>query len=314
MKKRSLAVNILTAILAVFISVILVVVLIGTSIYHVVLTTITPDSISDMVQTTVDDYVESPDFEQLILDNEAVQENIEELGITAEAVGKLMQSEAADKIIDLLSADFASVVSGSQEINLTPEALVAIVKEHADELAEIAAEMSGEPLDKFEIKQQIIDIVEQDAERLTAMMPDVQTLRQDIQSNANIQPILALLNPTYLWAAYGVCLVLALLIYACRYYRYGGFLWLGVDVLLASVPLLIASCSLNTVAGILLPVDMGGTADIATSLLDHVGGIILVQGLILVGVAVLCIVGYVLLYHLVLKKKTAPADTPAPTK
>lgn len=314
MKKRNLAVNILTAILAVLISIVLIVSLTATSLYNVALTAITPASISDMMQTTVDDYVESPDFEQLILDNEAVQNNITELGIPAETVGKLMQSEAADQVIDLLSADFANAVSGSEEVNLTPEALLAIVKENADELADIAIEMADEPLDKAEIKQQILDIVEQDAEQLTAMIPDVNSLRQEIQSNADVAPILALLNPTYLWAAYGVCLVLALLIYACRYYRYGGLLWLGVDVLLAGIPLLLVTVGLQSFLPSLLAPDMGGASGIANSLLNHMGDLFLVQGLILMGVAVLFIVGYVLLQTLVLKKKEASANTPAPTK
>lgn len=314
MKKRNLAVNILTAILAVLLSVVLVVALMATSLYNVALTAITPASISDMVQTTVDDYVESPDFEQMILDNEAVQGNVAELGIPAETVGKLMQSEAAHKVIDLLSADFAGALNGSEEVHLTPEALLTIVKEHADELADIAVEMADEPLDKAEIKQQIIDIVEQDSEQLTAMIPDVQSLRTEIRNNADIEPILAMLNPTYLWAAYGVCLLLALLIYACRYYRYGGLMWLGVDVLLVGVSLLVASYGLSAILPTLLSPETSGASGIATSLIHHMSGLVLVQGLILAGVAVLFIVGYILLQTLVLKKKETPTNAPAPTK
>lgn len=309
MKKRHPAINALTAILAVLLSVVLILLLPVTAVYGIVLNTITPQSISQIVQTSVTDFVESPDFEQMILDNDAVQSNIEELGITTEAVSQLMQSEAAGKVIDLLSADFSNALNGSDEVNLTPEALLTIVKEHADELADIAVEMADEPLDKTKIRQQIIDTVERDAEQFTAIMPDVESLRNDITDDGTAARILALLNTAYLWAAYGVCLVVALLIYACRYYRFGGFLWLGVDSLLVGGLLGGISMGMTRVAVTLLPADMGNLKGIVLSVMDRVSHSFLIQALIHVGVAVLLIGGYILLYTLVIKKKMANTGT-----
>ena len=308
MKKRSTAINILTAIPAVFLSVLLVIGLLGCAVYGVVLGSVTPKAISDVVHTTVKELVKSPDFEQVILDNETVKANIEELGITTEAVGELMQSKAVTEVVDLLSTDFANILTGVNETHLTPDALVAIVKDHADELADIAVEMAKEPLKKEEIKQQIISTVERDAEKLTDALPDVESVRQSVTDNHTTEKLLALLNATYLWIAYGVCLALALLIYALRCYRFGGFLWLGVDGLLAGGLVGGSIWAIRYVGMDYLPDSLGKAQSIVNSILNRMVQSLQWRMWIYLGVSLLLIGGFVLLHVLVVKKKLTAAN------
>ena len=175
LKKRNLAVNILTAVAAVLLSILLIASLLAASLYGVVVKSVSAKSIADMMRTTVVELVQSVNFEEEILKNETVKQNVEELNISTEAVGQLMQSDAANEVIGLLSADVANILTGdADESLLTAEALIDIVKEHADDLADIAVEMTDKDLNKDELKTQIVETIERDAEELTKALPNVQ--------------------------------------------------------------------------------------------------------------------------------------------
>lgn len=306
LKKRHFAVNILTAIPAILLSILLIACLLAAGAYGTVIGGISAKAISEMTRTTITQLVERSDFEEIILENEVVKENIEELDIPAEAVGAFMQSDAADEIIDLLSADAANLLSGKEEAaNLTPEALVGIVKAHADDLAQMAADIADEPSRKEEWKTQIVATVEKEAEELTSVLPNVETIRTEIVKQVPVNKIARLLNPTLLWVAYGVCLLLAALIYACRCYRFGGFLWLGVDCLLAGGLSggLVYAMSLDTAFS-----DLEAAAGIVKELVRRLIDAVQIRMWIYLGAGVLLIVGYTLLYTLVVKKKLAAAE------
>lgn len=310
LKKRNVAVNILTGFAAVLLSVLLVLCLMVASVYGVAVRSVSAKSISDMIRTVIVETVEDVDFEEAILKNETVKQNVEELNISTDAVGQLMQSDAANEVIDLLSADIANILAGKEEASLlTAEALIGIVKEHADDLADIAVEMTNEPLHKEELKAQIIDTIERDADKLTEAMPNVQTIRTELVKELPMNEISRLLNPGLVWAAYGVCLLLALLIYACRWYRFGGFCWIGVDSLLAGGLLAAMAFVIRLIkegALVSLPDNISG---IIRGLIGRVHSALQVRMYICLGAAVVLIATYILLKHLVVKKKLAAAMT-----
>ena len=308
LKKRNVAVNILTAFVASLLSILLILSLLVASLYNVTIHSVSAKSISKMLRTTIVEMVESVDFEEIILNNETVKENVEELNISTEAVGELLQSEAANEVINLLSEDAANLLTGKgDETLLTAEALIGIVKEHADDLADIAVEMTDEPLDKEELKTQIVETIERDADELTQALPNVQTIRKELVKEVPIDEINALLNPTWLWAAYGVCLLLAGLIYACRWYRFGGFCWLGIDSLLVGGLLGAVVFAIRVIESgsiIALPENIEG---ILLGLIDHLRRSVQLHMWIWLGAAVVLITGYILLQTLVVKKKLTAA-------
>ena len=311
LKKRNLAVNILTAVAAVLLSILLIASLLAASLYGVAVKSVSAKSIAATIRTTVVELVESVDFEKEILKNETVKQNVEELNISTEAVGQLMQSDAANEVIGLLSEDMANLIAGKgDESLLTAEALIGIVKEHADDLADIAVEMTDKDLNKDELKTQIVETIERDAEELTKALPNVQTIRKEIVKEVPLDEISRLLNPALVWGAYGVCLLLAGLIYACRWYRFGGLLWLGIDSLLAGGVLGMAAFAirlLGTGSVIALP---DGVAGIVGGLIGRLRSAVQMRAFIWLGVAVVLIAGYILLQQLVVKKKIAAEAAP----
>ena len=198
--KPSTAVNVLTAIVAVLLSILLVITLPLVSLYGVAVSSVSPASIGTMTRAAVDSMVESADFEQMILDNEAVQQNITELGISADVVGKLMQSDAADEVIGMLATDMSNLLTDPDApIATTPDALVAVVKEHADDLAQIAVEMTGETDKKEQLKAEIIAAVEQDADGFVAVLPNMEEMRQTLSDEMPLQEVSRVLNTTILF-------------------------------------------------------------------------------------------------------------------
>lgn len=308
LKKRNVVVNILTAFVASLLSILLILSLLVASLYNVTIHSVSAKSISKMLRTTIVEMVESVDFEEIILNNETVKENVEELNISTEAVGELLQSEAANEVINLLSEDAANLLAGKgDETLLTAEALIGIVKEHADDLADIAVEMTDEPLDKEELKTQIVATIERDADELTQAMPNVQTIRKELVKEVPLEDISALLDPTLLWVIYGFCLLLAGLIYACRWYRFGGVLWLGIDSLLVGGLLATVVFVIRVIessSAIALPENV---KSVLLGLVDHLRRSVQLQMWIWLGAAVVLIVGYILLQNLVVKKKIAAA-------
>lgn len=307
--KPSTAVNVLTAIAAVLLSILLVVTLPLVSLYGVAVSSVSPAAIGTMTRTAVDSMVESADFEQMILENEAVQQNITELGISADVVGKLMQSDAADEVIGMLATDMSNLLTDPDApVTTTPDALVAVIKEHADELAQIAVEMTGETDKKEQLKAEIIAAVEKDADGFVTVLPNMEEMRQTLSAEMPLQEVSRMLNTTILWGGIGICLLLAGLIYLCRFHRFGGFLWLGVDGVLAAGILGIAAYVLRLVGNTALATAPAGTAGVLGGIVGHTMHALNVRTWIVLGIAVACIAAFILLYVLVVKKKDA---TPA---
>ena len=309
--KPPTAVNVITAVVAVFLSLFLLLIVPFTTVYSVAVNSITPQSISKMTRTTIDRMVENADFEQMILDNAAVKDNIEKLGIPAETIGQLMKSGAANEVIDLLAADMSNLLAAdTAEMRTTPEALVSIIKEHADELAQIAVDMTGETDKKEQLKADIIAAVEADAESFTTVLPNMEQLRETISAQLPLEQIAQLLNTTVLWISIGACLLLAGLIYSCRTYHFGGLLWLGIDGVLCAAGVGLAVKALQWLSNTLLA-SAGESADMLDGMLTYIIHSLNVRTWILLGVSVAFIVGYILLHYLVVKKHTG-TPSPAP--
>lgn len=314
-RKRSTTVNVLTAIAAVFLSLLLVLLLPLTMVYGVAVSSITPQSIGKMTRVTIDTMVESADFEQMILDNAVVQENIEKLSLSTDAVGKLLQSDAANEVIGMLSTDMSNLLTDPDApISTTPDALVAVIKEHADELAQLAIDVTGETAQKETIKAEIIAAVEQDADGFVAILPNMEEMRQTVSQQVPLQTVTTLLNSLYLWVGIGICLLLAGLIYLCRYSFFGGFLWLGVDGVLCAAILSLAGFGLRMIGDATIATIPDSTAGVLGTIIIHVLHSLNVRMWIILGIAVACIVTYILLRYLVVKKHTdTPSSAPVAT-
>jgi len=133
-------------------------------------------------------------------------------------------------------------------------------------------------------------------------------LQSTLYSEESVLPVF--LNGTLTWIAVGIALVLAALIYLCRLRHQEGLLWLGIDAVLAALPVLLIGVSLKGAQIKALLTQQMGAPDIFDPVLHRLGNNTLIGGAVLLALAVGMIAGFVLLRDRRLKKEAAAAQLP----
>lgn len=306
MKPRNKAVNVITAILAALLSILLVVVLFATGLVGAARTAVTPRAMEKMIIKVI----HGINFEQLVIDNAGENGYTEEDLAQAQIISKLFDSDAAKEFFGLYTQDLAAVLAGTYTAETAVangQALRDLAHTHIDDMVDIIGELDAEA-DREKIRQELLIFVDENADDLLGSL-SVETIVQD-NGLSDMQEIITVL-PTVLWVLIGVCVLLAGLIYACRYYRFGGFIWIGVNTGIAAVLMLGVTVIIKS--GILLTaINAMEAADLLTGVFSAVSGVFTSVTLILFGMAVLFIGLFILLKYTVLNKWDAPAqDIPA---
>ena len=302
MQQRSTAVNVLTAIAAVLLSLVLVIVLFATGLVGIVRMSVTPKAIEDMITRTI----QSVDFEQIIIDS-AADNHIGLADLTqAQMMDKLMGSEAAQEFFGLYAKDVAAAISGTYSADsaaVNKQTMQALLDVHLEDLVTLLGDVSNATRDQ--IRDKLLNYVDQNMDTLLKKLA-IENLLQ----KSGINEIVAVINmlPTILlWVLIAVCAILAALIYACRCYRFSGLVWVGVDTsIVALLTLGIAGLFKSN-----MPIALLGELDsapILTAAFGAVSSVFIKMTLILLGVAVLFIGGYIALRCTVLRDKNAAAE------
>lgn len=152
---------------------------------------------------------------------------------SAAMLGELMQTELIDEVMDLYIDDVLSSLDGtSAQPALTPSAVNALVLEHMDELLPIMREYAGDDpaIDDETLKQDIVSMF--DGEALIAMLPSPADLgiSEEVIFALSLIRSKALLTGSILLAA-----VLSLLVFALRWPRFKGFMWLAVVYIISAL-------------------------------------------------------------------------------
>lgn len=310
MKPRNKAVHVLTAIAAVLLSILLVPTLCFTAGMSAAVSSATnPDTIHSMIT----DVVDAIDFERLVA-KEAAEYDIapEELD-KRNVVVSLMESDAAEDFFALLVEDIEDYLEGSydpDDAEVSQQAIVELVQDNMDELLDVMETLNPEASRK-QLKATVLEVTYERADEIAhwfsidhLIPPEIGTLFSDYMG----------LLKLVVWMGVIACLVMGGLMYACRRYRFGGFMWLGVNTGLASLWMLILVVLMklpiwggllagnNTAAALL-----NAIANSAGNVLMHTVWVMLALTGVFAGV-------FVLLKYTVLKKKDAAesADSPAP--
>ena len=303
MKKRSVAANVITAILATLLSLVLVVVLFATGLVGGARAAVTPKVMENMINETIQSF----DFEELII-NSAEDNNISAEDLKqAQMISKLMNSDAAQEFFGLYAKDMAAALSGTYSTEtaaVNKQAVQDLLDTHLDDLVTILGDVSD--ADREQIREELLNYVDENLDTVLGDMA-IENIVQDSSMTDMVEVINVL--PTVLTVLIVVCIVLALLIYACRCYRFGGFIWVGVDTAIVAVLTLGISRLLKSGALVALLGEFE-VADILMAVFGAVGSVFGKVALILFGIAVLCIGLYILLKYTVLKKRDAAANEP----
>lgn len=306
MKERNKTVNVITAIVAVLLSILLVPTLFATGLVAAANSATSPAVMGNLITNTV----QNIDFEQLILDSVEDSDISEEVLKEARTVTALLDSKAAKEFFSMYARDVAATLNGSYDpanASVSVQSVTDLANNHVDELVDALVALEPDA-DREEIRSAILTFVEENAGELLDSLKIENIV--DMDGLTEITNALNLLKKVT-WVLLGVCLVLAGLIYACRYYRFGGFIWLGVDFGISAVMMTLTALAVKSP----LLTDLLGGEDTATLWLGGVtgavGGMLTTVALILFGLTAVCIGVFILLKYKVLNKRDGATEIPA---
>lgn len=303
MQQPKTTVNTLTAIAAVLLSFVLVVILFATSLVGIVRMSVTPKAIEDMITQTI----QSVNFEQIIIDS--AEDNHLSIGdlTQAQTIDKLMGSQAAQEFFGLYAKDVAAALSGTystENAAFNKQAMQALMDAHLEDLVTLLEGVSNATRDQ--IRDKLLNYVDKNMDTLLKKLAI-----ENILQKSGVEDVVAVINmlPTILlWILIAVCVILAALIYACRCYRFSGLVWVGVDTsIVALLTLGIAGLFKSS-----MPIALLGELDsapILTAAFGAVSSVFIKMTLILLGIAVLFIGGYIALRCTVLRDKNAATES-----
>lgn len=186
---------------------------------------------------------------------------------------------------------------------MTEQTILRLANTYIDEMVDIVGQLEPEA-DRETIRRELLTYVEENAAQLLNSVK--------IENLINVEELSELTNTlqmlqTVLWVLVGICLVLAGLIYACRYYRFGALIWLGVDTGIVALMILAVS-RIISMPMVLQMVADDSTASVMAGMLTAVGNLLLTVALILLGITMLLIGLFILLKQTVLKKWDSSAS------
>lgn len=266
----------------------------------------------EVIEEVTAQVVAEIDLTEVSLNNPELLQSLTEAGLSPEAAQVLLSSQTAHQMVVLLGNDFAQVLQGSfQTSSLTEAELLRIAEENRAELIQIMRLMAPAETAALTDDQvsQAVDLLLH--EQVLPMLADLNPAMLDLQSQLHEDFAVAmelLTGPVVTMALLIAALVLAVLIFLCRWPQQKGLLWLGIDAALAALPVLGLAFSLKG-AQISQTLSQGaGLPDVFGPVLHRAGNSVLIGGLLLAAAAAALIGGFILLRDRRLKKQAAHAD------
>lgn len=299
LKPRNTAANVITAIVAALLSILLVILLFGTALLGTVNSMLTPRGLGKVVN----DALQNVDFEQIIVDSAGDMNIAEEDLKEAQIINRLLKTEAAEEIIDLFAAEIAANLNRDEGNLLNDMSVRKIVHEHADEIVDILYDIDPS-IDRETIREEMLGYVDENADELVNDL--MGSVTESIGSTEEIAPVLDAMK-IVLIVLVVLCVVLAGGIYGCRYYRFGGFLWVGIDTAVAGLFTLLTALAIKSDLLAEMLAENAGDGAIITATVYGIGDHFMRTALLMMGLGVLLIGLFILLKFTVVNPKVKAA-------
>lgn len=197
----------------------------------------------------VEEYMEK--LKEVVSGEAIVKTVLAEFQLPETAIEDLMDSKPAQQILMTYAEDVSTfLVEGEVQSSLTEEKVKEILNEHIDEVVVIAKQATGITLSDEQIKTKIQGAIESNAKEIAAAVPPIEQISsvvsEDVQTTVRV-----FTNPKIAIFMIIVCVVIAALIFLCRIRKFGGFLWLGIDLGVASAILAAVYAILSKTHGLI---------------------------------------------------------------
>ena len=291
MKAFKTIMNVLGILLAVVVSFVLAIVLVGTPVVSGAASFFKPDNMSKIIR--------SMDFEKLLFENETLQASLGEYGPFLDA---LKDTDVLEEVAGLYVEDMLASLNGSSERHLTADAVQELLVKNMEDIMPVVKAQLGDVaafLPEEELEAYVASYVGAYGEDIISVLPDINELglSEDVLAGVRLLGEGAIVMALYVGIA-----VLSLLLVLLRFPRFKGFIWLGVVLLLSAGVVGVASFGIGG-AGALLVSLAGSMAELVAEPILAVLSAAMFKGAgIYAGLAVLFIIVFVVGRKLLIRK------------
>lgn len=301
MNVQNKALRVLGTIGGVLFSIVLIFALIGSLFFSVTTSLIKPKTIVTLTKEF--------NLVELVMGDAAVNNAITEEGIPAELINDLLDSPFFLDTVEAYTGDIIAAVQGKQpDVIFNEQTVILFAEEHMDSLVELIKKYVPEDsqVTDTEIQTALRELANQYAATIVQAMPSGEQIRELLIESEIQKPVELLVSSTVPVVLYTIIGVLAAIIFVCLLHKFRGLLCLGIDALIAAVPLFIVYLALSN--GALIASMLGESATFAATLIAVLVGKLGVYLIVLTLVGVLFIAGYIT-YTVLMKKKAAAIES-----
>lgn len=302
MNVQNKTLRVLGTIGGVLFSILLIFALIGSLFFSVTASLVKPETI----MTLAKEY----SITEQVMGDASVNDAVSQEGIPTELINELLDSPFFKDSVEAYTNNVVAAVQGKQPDVVFNEqtvkqfaedhmnSLVVLVKKHAPEDSQIT---------DAEIQDSVRELADEYATTLVQAMPSGEQIKEMLVESEIQKPMELLVSTTVPVVLYTIIGVLAAIIFVCLLHKFRGLLCLGIDTLIAAVPLFIVYLALSNET--LIASMLGEGATLAATLIAVLVSKLGVYLIVLAVVGVLFIAGYIT-YTVLMKKKAAAIIEP----
>ncbi len=245
-----------------------------------------------------------------VMGNESVNDAISQEGIPTELVNELLDSPFLKDTVEAYTNNVVAAVQGKQpDVVFDEQTVKQFAEEHMDSLVGLVKKYAPEnsQITDSEIQDAVRELADEYATTLVQAMPSGEQVKEMLVESEIQKPMELLVSTTAPVVLYTIIGVLAAIIFVCLLHKFRGLLCLGIDALIAAVPLFIVYLALSNEA--LIASMLGESATLVATLIAVLVGKLGVYLIVLAVVGVLFIAGYIT-YTVLMKKKSAAIIEP----
>ena len=303
MNVQNKTLRVLGTIGGVLFSIVLIFALIGSLFFSVTASLVKPETI----MTLAKEY----SLTEQVMGDASVNDAISQEGIPTELVNDLLDSPFFKDTVEAYTNDVVAAVQGKQpDVVFNEQTVKQFAEDHMDSLVGLVKKHAPEDSQTTddEIQTAVRELADEYATILVEAMPSGEQVREMLVESEIQKPMELLVSTTVPVVLYTIICVLAAIIFVCLLHKFRGLLCLGIDALIAAVPLFIVYLALSNEA--LIASMLGESATLAATLIAVLVGKLGVYLILLTLVGVLFIAGYIT-YTVLMKKKAAAIEPEA---
>ncbi len=229
MKERKLSSDISTAAVSVVLSVLLIILIVFGTLLFTFRNVASPKGIASVASKTsnIQIFKEIPTFDEALKD----------YGFKDEEAEKFLKSDAGEAVFDLYVKDISAHLSNKKDYApvFNKENVSLEIIKNLDELVEIVTDDVSDEKEILAAESRLVKQIREETGTFLENIPTVKTVCKTIDDSGYGSVLVVLNNPSFSKILIAAIIILCIVIYILRYYKFGGFIWLGTDFVISFV-------------------------------------------------------------------------------